>query len=286
MKNLIYIFEYLIIISLFRIFKLIGYKNSSNLGKILGKYIGPLFRSKVQIANNLNKANIKFKKENDIIASEVLENYGRIFAEYPFLEDFRNNKLENHIEIEGLEHLYEIIKNKKPVVFVSGHFNNFELMAMQLEKAGIDLAAIYRPLNNIFLNKVMVNIRKKFICQKQIKKGRSGSREILENLKKGTSIALMIDQRVREGIKVNFFGKQATTTTIPEQLIKKYKCEVVPIYIERNQNYSFKMYISQPINLIKKSNEGEITEHLNKILEKMILKNPSQWIWTHDRWKE
>ncbi len=286
MKNLIYIFEYLIIISLFRIFKLIGYKNSSNLGKILGKYIGPLFRSKVQIANNLNKANIKFKKENDIIASEVLENYGRIFAEYPFLEDFRNNKLENHIEIEGSEHLYEIIKNKQPVVFVSGHFNNFELMAMQLEKAGIDLAAIYRPLNNIFLNKVMVNIRKKFICQKQIKKGRSGSREILENLKKGTSIALMIDQRVREGIKVNFFGKQATTTTIPEQLIKKYKCEVVPIYIERNQNYSFKMYISQPINLIKKSNEGEITEHLNKILEKMILKNPSQWIWTHDRWKE
>ncbi len=286
MKNLIYIFEYLIIISLFRIFKLIGYKNSSNLGKILGKYIGPYFRSKVQIANNLNKANIKFKKENDIIASEVLENYGRIFAEYPFLEDFRNNKLENHIEIEGSEHLYEIIKNKKPVVFVSGHFNNFELMAMQLEKAGIDLAAIYRPLNNIFLNKVMVNIRKKFICQKQIKKGRSGSREILENLKKGTSIALMIDQRVREGIKVNFFGKQATTTTIPEQLIKKYKCEVVPIYIERNQNYSFKMYISQPINLIKKSNEGEITEHLNKILEKMILKNPSQWIWTHDRWKE
>ncbi len=96
----------------------------------------------------------------------------------------------------------------------------------------------------------------------------------------------MIDQRVREGIKVDFFGKKSTTTTIPEQLIKKYNCEVVPIYIERKNNYFFKMYISQPINLIKKVKEGEITEHLNKILEKMIIKNPNQWIWTHDRWKE
>ena len=107
MKNLIYIFEYLIIIFLFRIFKLIGYKNSSNLGKILGKYIGPYFRSKVQIANNLNKANIKFKKENDIIASEVLETMD-VYLQNILLEDFRNNKLENHIEIEGSEHFMKL----------------------------------------------------------------------------------------------------------------------------------------------------------------------------------
>ena len=286
MKNLIYLIEYLIITFLFAFFKLIGFKNSSNMGYLLGKYFGPFFRPKNLIIKNLSNINIKFEEDSKTIASEVLGNYGRIFAEYPFLKDFRNDRLKHYIEIEGLEHLDPIIKNKKRVVFVSGHFNNFELMAMQLEKAGINLAAIYRPLNNIFLNKVMVNIREKFICKKQIKKGRSGSREIIENLKKGKSIALMIDQRVREGIKVDFFGKKSTTTTIPEQLIKKYNCEVVPIYIERKNNYFFKMYISQPINLIKKVKEGEITEHLNKILEKMIIKNPNQWIWTHDRWKE
>ena len=180
----------------------------------------------------------------------------------------------------------QIKKSKKKIVFVSGHFNNFELMAMQIEKSGIDLATIYRPLNNPYLNKTMEEIRIKYICKKQIKKGRAGTREIIKNLNKGTSIALMIDQRVREGVKVPFFKHLATTTTIPAQLIKKYNCDLVPIYIERDKLNHFKMYVSEPIKINKTKNISEITTHLNKILEKMIKKNIDQWIWTHDRWKD
>ena len=132
----------------------------------------------------------------------------------------------------------------------------------------------------------MEEIRENFICKNQIKKGRSGTRQIIENIKKGNSVALMIDQRVREGIKINFFGKPASTTTIPAQLIKKYKCDLVPIYIERRKNNYFKMFVSQPIKIGNNKSIKEITEHLNKILEKMILKNVDQWIWTHDRWKK
>ena len=159
-------------------------------------------------------------------------------------------------------------------------------MAMVIEKYGIDLSAIYRPLNNIFLNKTMEKIRIKYICKKQIKKGRSGTREIIENLKKGSSIALMIDQRVREGSKVNFFGSLATTTTIPAQLVKKYKCDLVPIYIERRSKFHFKMYVSKPIKVGESKTIEEITQFLNTVLEQMIVKNPLQWIWTHDRWKK
>ena len=158
-------------------------------------------------------------------------------AEYPFLKDFRYGRLEKYIEISGEENLKKIKDSKKPVVFISGHFNNFELMAMQIERSGINLAAIYRPLNNIFLNKTMEKIRSNYICKNQIKKGRSGTRQILENLKKGNSIALMIDQRVTEGIKIDFFGSLASTTSIPAQIIKKYKCDLVPIYIERNNKH-------------------------------------------------
>ena len=157
---------------------------------------------------------------------------------------------------------------------------------MHIEKSGINLAAIYRPLNNIFLNKSMEHIRTNYICKNQIKKGRSGTRQILENLKKGNSIALMIDQRVTEGIKINFFGDLASTTTIPAQIIKKYKCDLVPIYIERIRKYYFKMYVSQPIVINSENSQEEISIHLNKILEKMILQNPEQWIWTHNRWKK
>ena len=158
-------------------------------------------------------------------------------------------------------------------------------MAMQIEKEGIDCAAIYRPLNNPYLNEVMEKIRKRDICKKQIKKGRSGTRELVKLMKEGNSIALMVDQRVREGEKVSFFNHLATSTTIPAQFIKKYECDLVPIYIERKNKFYFKMYVSKPIKISKNKSSFEITKFINQILEKMILKNIDQWIWTHDRWK-
>ena len=285
MKKFFYLIEFILIKSFFFILIIIGYKNGSNLGDFIGRLFGPIFRSKKLIENNLEQSGIVDKKNYNKIISKIYGNYGRILAEYPFLKAFRNNKLNKFIEIDGLENLNKIKREKRRAVFISGHFNNFELMALQIEKAGINLCAIYRPLNNVFLNKTMEEIRENFICKNQIKKGRSGTRQIIENIKKGNSVALMIDQRVREGIKINFFGKPASTTTIPAQLIKKYKCDLVPIYIERRKNNYFKMFVSEPIKIGNNKSIKEITEHLNKILEKMILKNVDQWIWTHDRWK-
>jgi len=285
MKKIVYFIEYILIKILFFIFKLIGYKFSSNLGFIIGVIFGPLFKSKKSIINNLEKANIQKQENLKKIASNVLGNYGRIFAEYVHLKDFRNDKLKKYISIEGLEHLNYLKQSKKKAIFISGHFNNFELMAMQIEKVGIELAAIYRPLNNVFLNKTMEKIRTENICKNQIKKGRAGSREIIKNVKNGKSIAIMIDQRVREGEKVNFFNHLATTTTIPAQLIKKYDCELVPVYIERIKNNYFKMFVSKPIKINNKKSIKQITKFLNDLLERMILRNVDQWIWTHNRWK-
>jgi len=213
------------------------------------------------------------------------KNYGRILSEYMFIKNFRNSKFEKFFSIEGQEILNELKVSKEPVIFISGHFNNFELMAMQIEKSGIDLAAIYRPLNNIFLNKIVERIRKKYICQNQIKKGKSGTRELLMYFKKKHSIALMVDQRVSEGVKSIFFGQWALTTTIPAQFVKKFGCKIVPIYIERINKINFKMTVNKPINYHKETTTEEITLDLNKRLEKMILLNPDQWIWSHNRWK-
>ena len=285
MKKINHLIQFIVIRILFTIFRIIGYKASSNLGFLIGKYLGPIFRSKHLIIKNLEKANIDRKNNFEKIASNVLGNYGRIFSEYVHLKNFKNDSLQKYFSIEGLDHLKNIKKSGEKVVFISGHFNNFELMAMQIEKAGVDCAAIYRPLNNPYLNSIMETIRIRDICKNQIKKGRAGTREIIRFLSKGTSIALMIDQRVREGEKIDFFGNPATTTTIPAQLIKKYGCSVVPIYIERKESHHFKMYVSKPIKISRSRSISEITKHLNDILEKMILKNIDQWIWTHDRWK-
>ena len=286
MKIVKYFFEFLFILVLFFIFRILGYKLSSNLGAFIGSLFGPLFRSKKKILTNIKKALPKVDEKNiELIAKKMWKNYGRILSEYVFIKNFRNPIYNKFLTVEGQEILNQLKQSRESVVFISGHFNNFELMAMQIEKSGINLAAIYRPLNNIFLNKIMERIRKKYICKKQIKKGLGGTRELLRLFKKNYSVALMIDQRVSEGIKVNFYGQKASTTTIPAQLAKKYGCKIVPIYIERINNIHFKMTINKPIHYNKESTIEEITQNLNKWLERMILVNPSQWIWSHDRWK-
>jgi len=291
MKIIKYFFEFITVITLFFIFKIIGLKNASNLGGMLGKFFGPLFRSK-----SITKKNIKIglgeiskEKEKEII-NGMWSNIGRTFAEYVFLKDFKFNKINyNHVEINGTKYLDEIKKNNQSVIFYSGHFANFELMAMELDKFGIKCATIYRPLNNFFLNPMMEYLRMKYICPNQIPKGRMGMREIISKMKNGYSIALMVDQRVSEGPREVFFNKPAHTTTIPAQLALKYDSKLVPISLERKEGIKFIMTIHEPYKVKKTGHEDQdtknITLKINQVLEKMIIKNPKQWIWSHNRWK-
>ncbi len=286
MKIIKYFFEFILIIISFFIFKIIGYKHASNLGAIIGKKIGPFFRSNSKIQNNLKNSKIgNSSEERKIIIDNMWGNYGRILSEYMFLKQFKKNNLKQFLKIEGSEFLDEIKKNNEQVIFISGHFNNFELMAMEIEKAGINLCTIYRPLNNPFLNIIMERIRKKYICKNQIKKGKGGTRNLINLFKENFSVALMIDQRVSEGESVIFFNRLAKTTTIPAQLVKKYDCKIVPVYIERINNINFKLTFDRPIIFDDNLSTKQISSDLNIILEKMILKNPEQWIWSHDRWK-
>jgi len=287
MKYLKYLIQFIVIIIFFIIFKIIGLKNASTLGKYIGIKLGPKLRSKMIIKKNLNFCfkNINEEKINSI-STEMWSNIGRTFAEYVFLNKFKKNKNNNLIKISGIEILEKIKNENNPVIFISGHFANFELMAMKINDSGVKLATIYRPLNNIFLNPLMEYLRKKYICPNQIKKGRSGLRELIYKFKDQNSIALMVDQRVSEGISVNLFDKPALTTTIPAQMVLRYNCKIVPVEIKRINNINFEIKINNPVSFEKKDNKiDEITLKINQILEKMILANPKQWIWPHNRWK-
>jgi len=286
MNKFKYFLQFILIMFIFFIFKILGIKISSFLGGKLFELIGPIFRSKKIIHQNIKKAfpNIdKNKLEN--LKSSMWNNYGRVFAEYMFIKNFRNGKFSKNIIVDGKEILEKLKENNQKAIFISGHFSNFELMAMQIDKLGLKVAAIYRPLNNIFLNVIMEKIRKKYICKNQIKKGIGGLRELIRLNKQGYSTALMIDQRVSQGIKINFFREKAFTTTIPAQLIKKFSIPVVPIFIERYEGLKFRMKVYNPINFSNEDSIENITAQLNKTLENMIINNPNNWIWTHNRWK-
>ena len=185
MKYFKYFFQFLFVILCFFIFKILGPNLSSRVSGKIFETIGPFFRPKKIILSNIKKAFPENdSKHSDTLTKIMWNNYGRVFAEYMFMKDFRFGKLQQNIEIEGQNILEEIKNTNNQVVFISGHFSNFELMAMYLEKSGIKLSAIYRPLNNIFLNRIMEKIRKKYICKNQIKKGIGGLKKIITLKKK------------------------------------------------------------------------------------------------------
>ena len=287
MKKIKYFLQFICVIFFFVIFKILGLKLASIISSNIFILFGPIFRSNKIVFSNLK---IAFPDIDENQKKQILKkmwfNYGKIFAEYMFIKDFRHNeKYSAKISIENKDIIEKIKKDNEQVIFISGHFNNFELMAMQIEKLGIKLTALYRPLNNPYLNPIMEKIRKKYICKKQVKKGISGTKDLLLDFKDGSSIALMIDQRVSQGIRSNLFNKEALTTTIPAQFIKKFKIRIVPVHVERQRNNDFKIKFFEPVNFSNEESIETITSKLNKILEEMILKSPEQWIWTHNRWK-
>lgn len=284
MKIISYFLQSFLIYLFFLIGRILGLKISRRLFSFLFVYVGPIFKSKKIIENNLNifsnkNPNTNIKK----IQNNMWENYGKTFIEYIFLNYFK--KRNTHIKFENEDIFTKIKNNNKPVIFVSGHFANYELMSMEITKRNIPLATIYRPLNNIFLNPFMEILRRRYVCSNQIKKGINGVRQAIEFLKKKHSIALMIDQRVSEGKKIHFFDKLALTTTLPAQLSIKYNLEIIPVYIERLQDEKFIIEFQKPLQPNNFENKIDLTCELNKVLEKMVIRNPGQWIWTHNRWK-
>jgi len=287
-KTIKYFFQAIFIYLFFIIIKIIGINSSRKIFSFIFNKIGSLIKSEKIINANLEKflgsENTDLKKN---IKLQMWGNYGKTFVEYLYLHKFRN--MNSHIQIKGEEIIDKIKKNNKPVIFVSGHFANFELMSMELTKRDVRLATIYRPLNNFFLNPFMEYLRKKYICQNQIKKGLIGVKDSIQYIKNNFSVALMIDQRVSEGKNLPFFEHMALTTTMPAQMALKFDLDIVPIYISRNLTNNFEMEIYEPIKILKnedvEANKLNISIQLNKILEKMISRDPGQWIWTHNRWK-
>ena len=291
MKIIRYFLEFILVIFFFLVFKIIGLKLSSDLGEIIGKYFGPLFRKRTIAKKNIL---IAFPDLNENSINEMIDrmwkNIGRIFGEYIHINKFSiidNSKKKivftNRNDAEILK------KNNKPIVFFSGHFANFELMAKCLQELGFNIGAIYRPLNNIFLNPIMEFIRKKYICPIQIEKGSNGTKKLIKHISNNNPLALMVDQRLSSSIRVPFFDQPATTTITPAQLAIKYDALLVPVFLKRLEKTNFEFFIEEPL-ITNQTNDYDkdifnITQIMNIKIEEFIKRDPAHWLWSHDRWK-
>jgi len=291
MKIIRYFLEFILVIFFFLVFKIINLKLSSDLGEIIGKYFVPLFRKKTIAKKNILIAfpNFNEKSINEMI-DRMWKNIGRIFGEYIHINKFSiidNSK--KKIVFTNRDDAEILKKNNKPIVFFSGHFANFELMAKCLQELGFDIGAIYRPLNNIFLNPIMEFIRKKYICPIQIEKGSNGTKKLIKHISNNNPLALMVDQRLSSSIRVPFFDQPATTTITPAQLAIKYDALLVPVFLKRLEKTNFEFFIEEPL-ITNRTNDYDkdifnITQIMNIKIEEFIKRDPAHWLWSHDRWK-
>ena len=287
MKRALYLLEYLILNIIFFIFKLIPINYVSVIGCKFFQIIGPFSKSHNTAFLNLKKVFPSWsEKKISKNLSKSWNNLGKTLSELIILNKLLNNE-NKRIKILGIENLKKIKNNNKPVIFFSIHQANWELLVPTLDNLGIKVGAIYRHINNPYINALIIKIRSKTLNNKETfytPKGKESAKEILLALNKGQSFILLIDQKDSAGKNVKLFNHSVKTQTGFLKIAKKNNLELIPVQNIREKINNFKIIFHPPMNPFK-ANLDEISamSEIHKIIEKWIKEKPDQWLWQHKR---
>jgi KDO2-lipid IV(A) lauroyltransferase len=272
-------------------FRLIGVDLASSLAGNFTRAIGPMLGAISDRARtNLSIAFPDWLPDQiEMTTRAVWENLGRTTAEFAHLTAFNPDCVRSRVEIEGRERLDEIKAAGKPVIFVSGHLANWEVMSIALHAAGIDYLTVYRAANNPLVDGLIIRERAKVMSRRLAPKGKRGGRDMIEAIKAGASIAMLVDQKLTSGgIPSPFFGKEAMTAPAAARLSLKYGAPVVPVSVVRTTGAHFKLKIHGALAFSPSGDAAAdtqaLTDQINLIIEEMIRTNPGQWLWLHRRW--
>lgn len=204
---------------------------------------------------------------------------------YNLFEMIRNRNITPEILSKKVEFVgYEKIKKylDKPVIFISAHYGNWEIMPLVLGGVlKIPMTVVVRDLDNEFLNKFFKSNREKFNIKTINKKG--ALKGLMKSLKEGRSVGIFVDQNTakNEGEDVEMFGLKALHTPSAALLAKKFDVPIIPVFIQREGN-KYKMIFKEPIleKDIKKSVQLQ-----SDVIEEMIKEKPEEWYWFHRRFK-
>ena len=285
MKNIIYFFEYIIVSLIFFLFKLLPLNISAKFASFLFSTFGKLSGANKTAIKNCKYAFPNLKEEEiKSIVKKSWNNLGRTISELPRLNYLFEKKKIKHNKIENIENL---IKNNSQGIFICIHQSNWEVVVPSLDRLGINLGAVYRHINNHFLDKLLFKIRTNSLVSSKsfyTPKGKKSAKDVIENVKKNNSVFLLIDQKDSAGEEIIFFNKPIKTQTGFLKIARKYKIPIVPMENKRLGNGKFLINFHKPFY----NNEVEISDQdmmikIHKIIEKWILENPQQWLWQHNR---
>jgi Kdo2-lipid IVA lauroyltransferase/acyltransferase len=290
-KRLQYLAEAALLKAMLAFCRLLGLDRSSALGGWLGRTIGPKLGITRRARNNIARAMPELSNaEVERIVVGMWDNLGRTAFEYAHLDKFGRPEESHRIEIVGIDAMHAHAKSGHGCLLVSGHFANWELMPLAMRLEGLDGGGVYRAANNPYVNDWMVSMRRELTEQEQIPKGPKGSRQLIRAVRQNRTVAMLVDQKLNEGIEVKFFGLPAMTAPTPAGFAIRYGSILFPVCIQRTQGAHFRLTVYDRIEARPGAEPTEeiirLTQAINDFLEVRIRENPSNWFWLHNRWRD
>ncbi|HVZ92555.1 MAG TPA: lysophospholipid acyltransferase family protein [Rhizomicrobium sp.] len=272
------------------LFRILGIDAASALGGFIGRQVFYRIRPVVNRARENLRAAYPEMSEREIerIAREMCDNLGRTVAEYPHLDKLKISGPDPRLEIVGKENADAAIARGRGVMFISGHFANWEGMPVMATQLGYEGGLVYRPPNNPYVDRFISRMRASAGPQIQISKGAQGTRRIFTLLRRGQCILMLVDQKTDQGVAAPFFGRDAMTTPAPAALALKLGAVLLPASNERLGGARFRMTVHPPIEFAPSGDHdadiGALTARINAAMEACVRDRPSQWLWIHRRW--
>ena len=267
--------------------RLLPVEAASSFGAWLFAILGPRLPTQRLVERNIELAfPEKSLEERRRIALESWRHLGRMAAEFTMLE--RLTPASGRIEVVGRERLEAIARDNIPAVLISGHFSNFEIMAAVIVDSGVNCQVTYRPANNPYFDERIIQARRSYGVELFAPKGVDGSRELLQAMNRGESVAFLNDQKFGDGIPAPFFSRIATTAQGPTRMALRGDGRLVPMSVQRTRGARFRVVIHEPIVLTRsgdrKADLAAGVAQVNAFVEERVRERPEEWWWVHKRW--
>ena len=261
---------------------------ASALGGWIGRTVGPLMGQSRKAARNLARAlPANTPERNRQIILGMWDNLGRVIAEYPHLPRICARLEGGRVEVHGLHIVRDLIGDGKPGIMFGGHLANWEVQPFIARHTGLELGLIYRAPNNEWVDSLLRRLRDAPLL---FRKGQEGAKALFSLLRKGGHAAMLVDQKMNDGIPVPFFGRDAMTAPAIAQFAVRLGCVLVPARTERLKGARFRITVYPPIDIPdtgdRAADERAIMVAINAQLENWIREKPEQWLWLHRRWPD
>ena len=286
LKQLQHYLEYVVLKAIVGCLRFNNIDRSANICSFIARKIGPLLP-----VNNIARKNIANALGNDADSKQLIidlwDNFGRFIGEFPFVQSMTQEEMDRRVKIIGLENILELKQRNQPYLLFLGHLANWEFLSKVINQFYPRWGIVYRIASNSCINK-FINKQRNSRDIRFIAKGKTGVRDLIKSIKTKESIAMFVDQKMNEGIKVPFFGLSAMTAHGIAKLALQLKYPIVPCQFVRTKGSYFEVIIHKPLEYSQSSDEDQdcynIMLNINQILEDWILQHPEQWLWFHNRW--